>query len=89
MKSIIIAFIEIGEKNLVLIKADDDLIVNKKRKSERQAFREKLKGYFPNLTIVLFNEDKWGIKSFYCNNTLANKLANFDFSHLKWESFQL
>ncbi len=84
------AFIDFEGRQIALVKAPESLLVDKKKRTQRHDAISNYGKVFNGRTVVLFHEDKWGVKTFHSNDQpLANKLVSHDLSQAKWETYDM
>jgi hypothetical protein len=84
------AYFDYEGRALVLVRAPEKLVVDRKKKDQRDAAIENYEKVFPNHTVILFHEDKWGVKAFQGHdNPLTNRLASCDISNLVWQTYDM
>lgn len=84
------AFVEFEGRSLALVKVPENLLADRKKKEQRKDAIDNYEKALSNKTVILFHEDKWGVKTFHgTNQSLANKLAAAELPPLDWQTYDM
>ncbi len=84
------AYLDFEGKALVLVRAPEKLVVDRKKKDQRDAAIENYEKVFHDRAVILFHEDQWGVRAFQGHdNSITNRLASCDLSNLVWQTYDM
>ena len=84
------AYLDFEGRSLALVKAPESLLVDKNKKEQRKDAIDNYEKALSYKTVVLYHEDKWGVKTYHSDNkSLANKLAATELPPLDWQTYDM
>ncbi len=84
------AYLDFEGRSLALVKAPENLLVDKKKKDQRKDAIDNYEKALSHKTVVLYHVDKWGVQTFHCaDQSLANKLVAADLPQLDWQTYDM
>jgi hypothetical protein len=89
MYTVYYAHVVFEGKQFVFIREPEGILWSKNTKDERERELKIYRQYFAYRTVVLFHEDERGVRTFFCNKAIANKLAKLDFSNCEWKTLTI